>query len=79
MQEDDLLSITEVPSGLDANEWHALHSEYIGNMANIFITFKYFYLRLGAWVITAIVVGSLFGLIFCCIIPGYCVFKHLRK
>ena len=42
MQEDDLLSITEVPSGLDANEWHALHSEYIGNLANIFITFKYF-------------------------------------
>ena len=42
MQEDDLLSITEVPSGLDANEWHALHSEYIGNMENIFIIFKYF-------------------------------------
>ena len=28
VQEDDLLSITEVPSGLDANEWHALHSEF---------------------------------------------------
>jgi len=28
VQEDDLLSITEVPSGLDANEWHALHSEW---------------------------------------------------
>ena len=27
VHEDDLLSITEVPSGLDANEWHALHSE----------------------------------------------------
>ena len=27
MQEDDLLCITEVPSGLDANEWHALHSK----------------------------------------------------
>jgi len=26
VQEDDLLSITEVPSGLDANEWHALHT-----------------------------------------------------
>ena len=26
MQEDDLMSITEVPLGLDANEWHALHS-----------------------------------------------------
>lgn len=26
IQEDDLLSITEVPNGLDANEWHALHT-----------------------------------------------------
>jgi len=26
VHEDDLLSITEVPSGLDANEWHALHT-----------------------------------------------------
>ena len=26
VQEDDLMSITEVPLGLDANEWHALHS-----------------------------------------------------
>lgn len=26
VQEDDLLCITEVPSGLDANEWHALHT-----------------------------------------------------
>ena len=25
--EDDLLSITEVPAGLDLNEWHALTSE----------------------------------------------------
>lgn len=26
VQEDDLMSITEVPLGLDANEWHALHT-----------------------------------------------------
>ena len=26
VQEDDLMSITELPLGLDANEWHALHS-----------------------------------------------------
>jgi len=26
IQEEDLLSITEVPSGLDPNEWHALHT-----------------------------------------------------
>ena len=29
VQEDDLMSITEVPLGLDANEWHALHSTSI--------------------------------------------------
>ena len=27
IQEDELLSITEVPEGLDPNEWLALHSE----------------------------------------------------
>ena len=64
---------------MSSRYWTTTFKVYLSYYQIFLLLSEYFYLRLGAWVITAIVVGSLFGLIFCCIIPGYCVFKHLRK